>query len=83
MPAVAGSVLIACLAWWRAFGAHRVELSVCMVAVTAILLWNTFHQGRKASAAIRELSLSAITLYLVARLPGRFQCLTSRSITQQ
>jgi O-antigen/teichoic acid export membrane protein len=72
VPGLAGSILIACLGLLRATGNHKSALSAAMLAVTACLLWLTFYNGRKTSAAIRDLSLSGMAANLMARLNSRF-----------
>jgi O-antigen/teichoic acid export membrane protein len=67
MPALAGSVLIASLGWLRAFGHHKTAFSAGILTATATLVWITFQQGRKSSAAIRKLTISKITSGLLTR----------------
>jgi O-antigen/teichoic acid export membrane protein len=68
VPAVLGSVMIAGLGWFRAYGAHKAAFSAAMLVATAGLLWITFQRGRQTSAAIRELTVSKIASALLARV---------------
>jgi O-antigen/teichoic acid export membrane protein len=68
VPAVLGSVMIAGLGWFRAYGPHKAAFSAAMLVATAGLLWITFQRGRQTSAGIRELTVSKIASALLARV---------------
>jgi O-antigen/teichoic acid export membrane protein len=60
-PGIAGSMLLAGLAWLRSVSAHKTAVSAAMLAATACLLWLSLYFGSTSSGiTIRELMFSRL-----------------------
>jgi O-antigen/teichoic acid export membrane protein len=70
MPAIAGSVVLAGLGWWRSISPYKPAISLAMLGATAGLVWITLRQGRIHSAVARSLTISGLITGLFSRLAG-------------